>query len=89
MIHIDGGAQSKVAAVVLAAGRSSRMGAFKPMLPFGESTVLGHIVACLREAGLDRIHVVIGHRAADMGPVLAGFGVTGVVNPDFDRGKEG
>lgn len=84
--HIMAGPKSRVAAVVLAAGRSSRMGAFKPLLPFGVTTVTGHVVASLRAAGLDRIHVVVGHRASDMLPVLAGLDVTGVVNPDFDRG---
>ena len=31
-------------AVLVAAGLSSRMGAFKPMLPFGNSTISLHIV---------------------------------------------
>ena len=60
-----------VAAIVLAAGFSSRMGAFKPLLPFGGKTVLGHVVASLREAGLRHIYVVTGHNAGLMAPELA------------------
>ncbi|MGO4870204.1 MAG: DVU_1551 family NTP transferase [Roseiarcus sp.] len=79
-------ATSEIAAVVLAAGRSSRMGAFKPLLPFGEGTVLGHVAARLREAGIRRIHAVYGYRAEIMTPALAHTGIVGVLNPDFDKG---
>ena len=34
----------KTGAVLVAAGLSSRMGDFKPMLPFGDSTIALHIV---------------------------------------------
>ena len=43
-------------AIVLAAGFSSRMGAFKPLLPFGERTLADHVVTNLRAAGVARIH---------------------------------
>jgi putative nucleotidyltransferase with HDIG domain len=82
----DADPASEVAAVVLAAGRSSRMGALKPLLPFGEGTVVGHVAARLREAGVRQIHVVYGHRAESMAPALERISVVGVRNPDFDRG---
>ncbi len=78
-----------VAAVVLAAGWSSRMGAFKPLLPFGEGTVLSHVIGVLRRAGIVRIHVVIGHRAEIMVPVLQQLAVVGIVNSDFAVGMSG
>ena len=37
----------RTGAVIAAAGLSSRMGAFKPLLPFGEFSVAGHLVAML------------------------------------------
>ena len=52
-----------VGAIVLAAGRSSRMGDFKPLLPFGGRTVIGRVVDTLREGGVARIHVVTGFKA--------------------------
>jgi len=74
------------AAIVLAAGFSSRMGAFKPLLPFGERTVVAHVVANLRAAGLQRIHVVTGFEAENLAPELNRLGVTRAHNPDFAKG---
>jgi len=49
-----------VAAIVLAAGRSERMGAFKPLLPFGASTVIDTCIQYLRNSGIERVIVVLG-----------------------------
>ncbi len=73
----------KIGAVVAAAGLSSRMGAFKPLLPFGGSTVLERCIANLREAGAKEIVVVTGHRAAELEEKLSGSGVRFVRNPDY------
>ena len=40
-----------IAAIVLAAGRSQRMGAFKPLLPFGPKTVIETCIENLRGGG--------------------------------------
>ncbi|EJW10671.1 HD domain protein [Rhodovulum sp. PH10] len=72
--------------MVLAAGRSTRMGAFKPLLPFGAATVLDHVVGRLRIAGITQIRVVVGHNAEDMRAAVARLGVAAVLNPDLDRG---
>ncbi len=72
-------------AVVAAAGLSSRMGAFKPLLPFDGTTVIERCVANLREAGVDEIVVVTGRRAEDVERQLAGSGVQTVRNPDYGR----
>jgi molybdenum cofactor cytidylyltransferase len=54
-----------VAAAVLAAGRSSRMGRPKALLPLGEETFLERVVATAEEAGLSPVRVVLGaHREA-------------------------
>ena len=55
-----------VAAIILAAGRSRRMGAFKPLLPFGHRTVIESCVSNIRAAGIEEIVVVVGHRADDI-----------------------
>ena len=49
-----------VAAIILAAGQSSRMGAFKPLLPFGDTTVIEHTIDYLRRGGIETIIVVVG-----------------------------
>jgi len=74
------------AAIVLAAGFSSRMGAFKPLLPFGERTLVDHVVTNLRAAGLERIHVVTGFEAEALALELTRLGVTRAHNPDFAAG---
>jgi molybdenum cofactor cytidylyltransferase len=73
-----------VAAILLAAGRSRRMGAFKPLLPFGDSTVIECCIDSLRGAGIDNIVVVVGHRERDIREQLKHSQVTFAVNADPD-----
>jgi CTP:molybdopterin cytidylyltransferase MocA len=77
---------SRLAAVVLAAGRSSRMGELKPLLPLGGGTVLARAVAAFREVGVDDVRVVVGWRADDVAAAAAELGVPTVLNPDWRRG---
>ncbi len=56
--------ERKIGAVVAAAGLSSRMGDFKPLLPFDGVTVIERCIANLRAAGASEIVVVTGHRAS-------------------------
>lgn len=55
-----------LAAILLAAGQSRRMGAFKPLLPFGARTVIEACVANLLAAKVDEVVVVVGHRGAEV-----------------------
>jgi molybdenum cofactor cytidylyltransferase len=72
-----------VAAVLLAAGQSRRMGAFKALLPFGGRSVVETCVANLREAGASEVVVVVGHRNEEVRAALAGVtGVRFAVNDD-------
>ena len=52
-----------IAAIVLAAGRSQRMGAFKPLLPFGAKTVIESCIEYLRAGGIETVIVVLGQGA--------------------------
>jgi len=49
-----------VLVALLAAGESRRMGQPKLCLPWGSTTILGHLLAQWREAGADKIVVVHG-----------------------------
>jgi CTP:molybdopterin cytidylyltransferase MocA len=73
-----------VAAIILAAGRSQRMGAFKPLLPFGATTVIETCIENIRAAGVDTVVVVIGQgaRAEALRDHLQSARVTIAVNPD-------
>lgn len=46
-------------AVVPAAGKSTRMGRPKLLLPWGDSTVLGRVVEVLRDSGIQEVIVVV------------------------------
>jgi molybdenum cofactor cytidylyltransferase len=77
---------SDVAAVLLAAGQSKRMGAFKPLLPFGKRTVIESCIDYLHRGGVstDSIVVVLGHRSQDVVNRLGDLSVQLALNPDPD-----
>src|SRR5438270_4865472 len=76
----------RVAAVVLAAGTSSRMGRNKLFLQLGGTSVLRRAVAAALEAGLDPVIVVLGHESDRARAELAGSSCTTLVNPEYARG---
>ncbi len=73
-------------AFILAAGFSSRMGMFKPLLPLGDTFVLEYAVTLFRKAGVNEIRVVTGYRAVDLEPVLRVLGVRSIENARFKQG---
>lgn len=75
-----------LAALILAAGCSTRMGQFKPLLPIAGTTVVAQVIAMFRAAGIERIGVVTGHRAEDIEPVVDRLGATVVRNVNFQQG---
>ena len=76
-----------VAGLVLAAGESSRMGRDKALLPYRGRTFLETIVAKLREAGLSRVVVVLGHHADEIRRAVNLPGMEVVTNYDYLRGQ--
>jgi molybdenum cofactor cytidylyltransferase len=72
--------------VVLAAGLSTRMGAFKPLLPLGETTVLESAIATLRNGGVADVVVVTGHRGDELAAAIARAGARRAHNPRFAEG---
>lgn len=58
----DGG----MVAVVLGAGRSSRFGAPKQLLPFGDTNLLGQVVRNANASDLDRVVVVLGRASEEL-----------------------
>jgi molybdenum cofactor cytidylyltransferase len=87
-----------IPAIVLAAGKSSRMGRTKALLPVGSSneTFLARIIRVLRDGGIDRIIVVIGGDAAAVRASLprdlpraesTGASLAAVENPHYEDGQ--
>jgi molybdenum cofactor cytidylyltransferase len=71
-----------ICSIVLAAGRSRRMGAQKLLLPLGDQTVIARIVDEVLLSPVDRIFVVVGPDGARIAEALAGRRVEFVTNPD-------
>lgn len=58
------------------------MGAFKPLLPFGGSTVIESCIANLRSAGVENLVIVVGHHHEEVRAKLQDQDVAFAVNPD-------
>jgi len=81
---------SVIPAIVLAAGRSSRMGRAKATLPLDNGdTFLTRIVRTFRDAGVDDVIVVVGHDADAIASSFSQSGLAArfVMNAGYDRGQ--
>ena len=76
-----------VAAIVLAGGESSRMGVPKPLLEWGGFTLIEYQLAQLKGPPMDRVVVVLGHRADDVLPYVRGADAQAVVNDLYAEGR--
>lgn len=72
-----------IGAVIAAAGLSSRMGEFKPLLKLGDLTFVRRTIANFRQAGVFPIVLVTGYRADELEKHVAGDQVICVRNPDY------
>jgi molybdenum cofactor cytidylyltransferase len=59
-----------IAAILLAAGESTRMRRLKQLLPWGGTTLVAWQVGQLREAGAEEVVVVLGHEAEQIRPAV-------------------
>ena len=71
------------AALITAAGMSSRMGDFKPMLNIGSISIAQRVIATFQQAGIDRIVMVTGFQAAALERHLAGNGIVFLRNENY------
>ena len=72
------------AALITAAGMSSRMGDFKPMLNVGSISIAQRVVANFQQAGVDKIVMVTGYNAVMLERHLAGNGIVFLRNEDYE-----
>ena len=79
----------RVGAIVLAAGRSTRMGEAKQLLRLGESSVLRKTLENVRAAGVDEVVLVLGYSAETIRqqlPISVIDGLRIVVNKYYEQG---
>ncbi len=71
-----------ICALILAAGRSRRMGTQKLLLPLGGQTVIRRVANQVLRSGVDRVFAVTGPDSTDLRAALEGLNVCLVTNPD-------
>src|SRR5215831_15046119 len=79
-----------IPAIVLAAGKSSRMGRSKAALPLpGGDTFITRIVRTLKNASVEDVVVVVGHDAKSVVDAFAASDLEArfVENPDYEQGQ--
>jgi molybdenum cofactor cytidylyltransferase len=80
----------RVAGLLLAAGSSSRMGRPKQLLPLGKTLLLDHVLEQVLSSALDRVVLVLGHRAEEirkgLKTPLDHPKLTILRNPEYEQG---
>ena len=71
------------AALIVAAGMSSRMGDFKPMLNIGSISIAQRVVATFQQAGVDKIVMITGFNAVTLERHLSGNGIVFLRNEEY------
>lgn len=75
-----------VAAMLLAGGESRRMGTPKPLLEWEGRSLIEYQIEQLQSA-VDRIVVVLGHRADDVLPLVHRVGAQAIINELYGEGR--
>ena len=75
----------QTAALIVAAGMSSRMGDFKPMLNIGSISIAQRVVASLQQAGVEKIVMVTGYNAVQLERHLSGLGIVFLRNENYEH----
>lgn len=75
----------RTGAVIVAAGMSSRMKSFKPMLPLAASTVIRTLIGTLQQAGVVPIIVITGRNSAELTRHIADLPVTTIENVNYAK----
>jgi molybdenum cofactor cytidylyltransferase len=76
----------RTAAIILAAGYSSRMGTLKPILKIGKQTILKGVISLFHESGIEDVIVIVGHRGNELVPEIVNCGARPVTNEHYERG---
>ena len=74
---------SKLGGVILAAGMSSRMKQFKPLMEVDGKSMIRHVVDLMHGAGAETVVVVTGHNRELIETHLKDAGVLFAFNPDY------
>ena len=76
-----------IAGIILAAGRSARLGRPKQLLPLAGQPLLSHVLRNAAASSLDDVLLVLGHEAATIAAAVGDWGQRPVLNPDHAAGQ--
>ncbi|WP_294372686.1 nucleotidyltransferase family protein [uncultured Clostridium sp.] len=74
----------KIGAVIVAAGMSSRMNDFKPMMKIDSITILSRVISTLKCAGAEIIVVITGFQSEILNEHLSGKNVVCIYNEKYE-----
>ena len=74
------GNKLRIGALIPAAGRSSRMGSFKPLLEIDGTSLIEYAVTLFRNTGAEEIVTVTGYRSETLIPIIERTASRYVVN---------
>ena len=78
--------KTTVEAIVLAAGKGERMGAIKPLIEIDGRPALARVVDTLRDAGIERVIVILGYKAEEIQKNIDLNDCVVAVNGDYESG---
>jgi molybdenum cofactor cytidylyltransferase len=76
-----------IAAIILAAGQSRRMGQPKMLLPWGELTVIEHVITIFLNAGVEDIVIITGGARERVEKATAPYPIRRLHNIDYAQGE--
>ena len=78
--------KDNISAIILAAGFSTRMEEFKPLIRIGEKTFAEHAIGLFKRAGIGDVVTVVGHLSEKLIPVVKAASSRYVINDNYDNG---
>lgn len=76
-----------ISAIILAAGQSRRMGQPKMLLPWGNLTVIEHVITTFLNAGVEEIVLVTGDMREQVERITAQYPIRRIYNSDYAKGE--
>lgn len=76
-----------IAAIILAAGQSKRMGQPKMLLPWGKSTVIEQVISTFLTSGIEDVIVVTGGARQRVEDAIRPYPVRKIHNEDYAAGE--
>ena len=80
------GKKEQIAVIVLAAGDSSRMQQPKQVLPWGDSTLLGHAIDVAMKSKANEVYVVLGANVRTIQEQIDLSHIKYIINKDWKKG---